>query len=228
MVSSVQASSSASSRSRPRPRPTAVSNSIHALVTPSASSGGSAVRKPLGSVLFERLAEQVGDPVGVLDGRDVPGERDQVAPEAGRGEHPGGAVDVAGGERLLEGGSQASTRSCGLVAVGASVGGRRWVSGSCDTGHTPAVRRSKGCSALQSPSNGRCRPASLRPTLAERGRLQRDPAGHEPAALRPRAGPDARRGDRGRPVGPPAAAPGGPVLVPGARGRARPGGPPPA
>ena len=64
--------------------------------------------------------------------------------------------------------------------------------------------------------------------VAGRGRLQRDPAGHRPAALRPRAGPDARRRDRRRPLRAAAAAAGGAVLVAGARSRPRPGRPQPA
>ena len=48
------------------------------------------------------LAEHVGNLVAALDGLDVPGERDQVAPEAVGGELGHHAVDVAGGQRGLE------------------------------------------------------------------------------------------------------------------------------
>ena len=48
------------------------------------------------------VAQQVVDPVAVLDGREVPGERDQVAPEGGGGEQAGGALGVAGGQCRLE------------------------------------------------------------------------------------------------------------------------------
>ena len=63
--------------------PTAVSNRIHAVTTPSASSGSSpsVIRKSVASVVSIVCAEQVGDALAALDGRDVPGERDEVAPE---------------------------------------------------------------------------------------------------------------------------------------------------
>ena len=101
VVSSVHAPSSVS-RSGPRPRPTAVSNAIQAVVTPSASSAGSVVGNPLRVGRVEGGPQQVGDPVAALDGLEVPGERDQVPPEAGGGEHPGGPVDVPGGQCRLE------------------------------------------------------------------------------------------------------------------------------
>ena len=84
-VSSVHAWSPLSRR-WPMPRPTAVSNSMNADVTPPSSVGASRVRKPDGSVPASRAVEHVGDAVAALDGLDVPGEGDQVAPEAVGGE----------------------------------------------------------------------------------------------------------------------------------------------
>ncbi len=60
-----------------------------------------------------------------LGGGDVPGEGDQVAPEAGGGEQLDGGVDVPGGERGLE---------VGQPGLDAARGGCRWAvpgSGSC-------------------------------------------------------------------------------------------------
>ncbi len=50
----------------------------------------------------ERVLEHVADAVAALDGLDVPGERDEVAPEAVVGEQLGGGGGVARGQRLLE------------------------------------------------------------------------------------------------------------------------------
>src|SRR4029079_8613441 len=51
---------------------------------------------------FEALAEHVCNLVSALDGLDVPGERDKVAPEAVGGELRDRAIDVARGQRRLE------------------------------------------------------------------------------------------------------------------------------
>jgi len=51
---------------------------------------------------FEALAEHVCNLVSALDGLDVPGERDEVAPEAVGGELRDRAIDVARGQRRLE------------------------------------------------------------------------------------------------------------------------------
>ncbi|MCO5546654.1 hypothetical protein L7F22_000088 [Adiantum nelumboides] len=53
------------------------------------------------------VPEQVTDAVVVLDGLQVPGERDQVAPVALVGEQRDGAVDVTGGQGVGEGGEPA-------------------------------------------------------------------------------------------------------------------------
>ena len=84
------------------PRPTAVSNSMNAETTPPSSVASSRVRNRDGSVPCEAFAEHVGDAVAALDGLDVPGERDEVAPEAVGGELRDRAVDVARGQRRLE------------------------------------------------------------------------------------------------------------------------------
>ena len=49
------------------PRPASVSNAIHASVTPSASAGGSVVRKPRGRVCGERALEHRPDLRRALD-----------------------------------------------------------------------------------------------------------------------------------------------------------------
>ena len=159
VVSIVQAfgPSSSVSRSSPRPRPTPVSKVNHA--------GDHAVR--LGRFLLEReaarvgalerAAEQVGDSVGVLDGRDVPGERHEVTPEAGRGEHPGRTIDVAGAQRRPRSPSArpwpvlpGCRRRCRNRARWS---GSWWCPPStlCEAGHTPRPHAGQGCKGLQRP-----------------------------------------------------------------------------
>ncbi len=84
-VSSVQARTCRrrrpSAAGGPPPRPTAVSKASHASVTPPASAGssvGEAGRRGASRVARSRSAT----PVGPSDGGDVPGEGDEVAPEA--------------------------------------------------------------------------------------------------------------------------------------------------
>jgi hypothetical protein len=48
-------------------------------------------------------AQHVGDLLVALDGGDVPGERDEVAPQAVVGEQGGGRLGVTGGQRGVEG-----------------------------------------------------------------------------------------------------------------------------
>ena len=90
------------SRRCPTPRPTAVSNSMNAETTPPSSVGVLAGAEARRVGAGEAFAEHVGDLVAALDGLDVPGERDQVAPEAVGGELRDRAIDVAGGQRRLE------------------------------------------------------------------------------------------------------------------------------
>ena len=52
--------------------------------------------------VVEPAAQHVSHAGRPLNRCDVPGERDQVAPEAVRGEHPGCALDVSGGQGCLE------------------------------------------------------------------------------------------------------------------------------
>ena len=85
------------------PRPAAVSNAIHAVddavgLGPAARSS----RQSRGFVPRERLAEHVLDAVAALDRLEVPGERDEVAPEAVLEEQRGGGRGVARGQRLVE------------------------------------------------------------------------------------------------------------------------------
>ena len=54
--------------------------------------------------------QHVGDAVAAFDGLDVPGERDEIAPEAVGGELGDDAVDITVGQGGLEVASQASTR----------------------------------------------------------------------------------------------------------------------
>jgi hypothetical protein len=56
---------------------------------------------------LHRCPQQVGHPVAVLDRLEVPGECDEVAPVAGRGEQARRALDVSGGQRGLEVGQPA-------------------------------------------------------------------------------------------------------------------------
>ena len=92
--------SAAAARVRGRPP---VSNAIHASVTPSASPGSSpvAIRKSLGRTA--RAWRPAGRrPRSALDGLDVPGERDEVAPVALVGEQFCGSRHVASRHRVLE------------------------------------------------------------------------------------------------------------------------------
>ena len=94
--------------------------------TPSASAGSSpsAIRKSSASVVSIVCREQVGDPVAALDGLDVPGERDEVAPEAGRGEQARRALGVPGGERGLEVGQPPLDPLAGADGSATAVGSR--------------------------------------------------------------------------------------------------------
>ena len=100
-VSSVHALPSRRRRT-PVPRPTAVSNAIQASVMPSASEGGSVVRNPARLHVRELGLEHRPDLLGALERLEVPGEGDEVAPEAVVAEQLRGGDGVAGGQRLLE------------------------------------------------------------------------------------------------------------------------------
>ncbi len=106
----------------------------------------------------EHRVQQVGDLVGALDRLDVPGERDQVPPVALVGEQRHRGLDVAGRQRVLEGGHP--LLDAGLhVAPGAvqclghgaplprSSGPWRVPRVSVTT-VTPARARGKGCSGV--------------------------------------------------------------------------------
>ncbi len=73
---------------------------------------------------LEVVAEQRRHSRRVLDGRDVPGEGDQVAPVALGGEHARRAVDVAGGERPAER-REPRLGACGRGVDALLLGGRR-------------------------------------------------------------------------------------------------------
>ena len=73
------------------------------------------------------LGDQVRHLLPPLDGLQVPGERDQVAPVALGGEQVRGRRTVRGGQRLLEAGQpgvDAGLRVAGSPGVGLGVGGR--------------------------------------------------------------------------------------------------------
>ena len=193
----------------PVPRPAAVSKRIQASVTPPASVGSSAVAKPDGSMRSRVALEQVGDAVAALDGGDVPGEGDQVAPVALGGEQLGGGLDVAGAQGGLERrepGVHALLRECR----------RRVRFESLRHGHRTAAAHRK-----HAPRSDRDAAVATRLTLGlavghrlrlmlaaqecsrgarTGGRLQRDPAGHRPVPACPRSAPRPPRGDRRRPA----------------------------
>ena len=117
------------------------------------------VANPLGSVVSRVCSSRSGDAVAVLDGREVPGERDQVAPEAGGREHLAARVDVTRPQGRLEVG-EPGVDPC-LRARSASVPGLRspvpgsgsWLPPSprlCEPAHTAddhaPDRVARGCS----------------------------------------------------------------------------------
>ena len=200
--------------------------------------GGLAGDEPAGIGVLERRAEQVRHARGVLDGGEVPGEGDQVAPEAGGGEHARRPVDVARPQGVLE------VRQPG-VDPGLRVGRRRgWGGGPSGswgllrrrtgsvTQHTPEGagrdRVARCCSRAAGPGcdRGARHPRDLCSGASKEepgGRVQCGRARHRPVPACPRAAPRARRRARRPAVAP--AAPGArrPLVVarPGDRARPR-------
>ena len=219
VVSSVHAPSSFR-RSRPEPRPTAVSKpdprrDDAACLVRLLALGDPEVRCVGG---FHRVPEQVGDAFAALGGRDVPGERDEVPPERGRGEQARGPIGVPRGERgrevrqpllhALPGGR----RGAGLRLDGLGHGrSSDPVPHRCDTGaQTTRSRRLRQRQPGRSPPavdaraahadhrrrNGRARPPTTRLVrLRPRGSRRRAPRAPRPAGRRrsPAAGAAAAR-----------------------------------
>jgi len=83
----------------------------------------------------QRVLEHVADAVRALDGRDVPRQRDQVAPEARRREQPGRAGGVLG----LEGGVEVIQPHVDRLC------GRRFARCCRHLGHLDLLPSSRGC-----------------------------------------------------------------------------------
>jgi hypothetical protein len=114
------------SRIRPHPRPTAVSNSNHAVTTPSSSVGGSVVRKPEGRVESRVWRSRSATPSGfstvvMFQVKETRSRQNEVGANISLARSTSPAVRASS-----KAANQASTRDCGSVAS-VVVGSRVWV-----------------------------------------------------------------------------------------------------